>query len=70
MTSPATPESSSPSGERPRRLTVVICADTFSPDVNGAARFTERLAAGLVARGHDEHVVTPSLTHYTHGVFQ
>ncbi|PZU38859.1 MAG: glucosyl transferase [Microbacterium sp.] len=34
--------------------------DTFAPDVNGAARFSERLAAGLVARGHDVHVVAPN----------
>jgi len=43
----------------PERLTVVIGCDTFAPDVNGAARFTERLAAGLVARGHDVHIVAP-----------
>lgn len=36
-------------------LRILIGGDTFYPDVNGAARFTERLAAGLVARGH--HVV-------------
>ena len=34
--------------------------DTFAPDVNGAARFSERLAAGLVSRGHDVHVVAPN----------
>ncbi|MBD7957514.1 glycosyltransferase [Microbacterium sp. Sa4CUA7] len=33
--------------------------DTFAPDVNGAARFAERLAAGLAERGHDVHVVAP-----------
>ncbi|RLP77077.1 glycosyltransferase family 4 protein [Mycetocola tolaasinivorans] len=43
--------------------------DTFSPDVNGAARFTERLAAGLVARGHDVHVVAPAAS-YRHGTWQ
>ena len=41
-------------------LTVVIGADTFAPDVNGAARFAERLAAGLVSRGHDVHIVAPA----------
>lgn len=45
--------------ERP--LTVLIGADTFLPHVNGAARFAERLAAGLVARGHDVHVAAPSI---------
>ncbi|RLP82443.1 glycosyltransferase family 4 protein [Mycetocola lacteus] len=42
--------------------------DTFAPDVNGAARFTERLAAGLVARGHDVHVVAPAAS-YRHGTW-
>lgn len=37
----------------------MIGCDTFSPDVNGAARFAERLAAGLVERGHEVHVVAP-----------
>ncbi len=31
--------------------------------MNGAARFAERLAAGLVARGHDVHVAAPSVGH-------
>ncbi|WP_166998466.1 glycosyltransferase [Paramicrobacterium fandaimingii] len=43
-----------------RPLKVLIAADTFAPDVNGAARFAERLAAGLVERGHDVHVVVPA----------
>ncbi|ERK72393.1 glycosyltransferase, group 1 family protein [Leifsonia aquatica ATCC 14665] len=34
--------------------------DTFAPDVNGAARFAERLSAGLVEHGHDVHVVAPA----------
>ncbi|UYN84909.1 MAG: glycosyltransferase [Microcella sp.] len=33
--------------------------DTFGPDVNGAAKFAERLAAGLVERGHEVHIVAP-----------
>ncbi|MEJ3403199.1 glycosyltransferase [Rathayibacter sp. YIM 133350] len=41
-------------------LRVLIGADTFAPDVNGAARFAERLAAGLVARGHEVHVMAPA----------
>ncbi|MEN9740479.1 MAG: hypothetical protein RLZ72_745, partial [Actinomycetota bacterium] len=32
-------------------LTILIGADTFPPDVNGAAKFTVRLAVGLVSRG-------------------
>lgn len=52
---------SAATGERP--LTVLIGADTFAPDVNGAARFAERLAAGLAARGHDVHVMAPSVRH-------
>jgi len=41
-------------------LTILIGCDTFTPNVNGAARFAERLAAGLVQRGHDVHIVAPS----------
>ncbi|MGP6177090.1 glycosyltransferase [Microbacterium sp. A196] len=41
-------------------LKILIGCDTFSPDINGAARFAERLAAGLVQRGHDVHVVAPN----------
>ncbi|WP_345803454.1 glycosyltransferase [Microbacterium sp. AZCO] len=51
-------------------MTILIGADTFAPDVNGAARFAERLAAGLVARGHDVHVVAPSVTHFKRGTFR
>lgn len=43
-----------------RPLTILLGCDTFSPDINGAARFAERLAAGLVARGHRVHVVAPN----------
>ncbi|MFT2816482.1 glycosyltransferase [Leifsonia sp. A12D58] len=41
-------------------IRVLIAADTFAPDVNGAARFAERLAAGLVNRGHIVHVMAPA----------
>lgn len=57
MTTPATP-GDHPSADRP--LTIVIGCDTFAPDINGAARFAERLAAGLVRRGHDVHVIAPN----------
>lgn len=40
-----------------RPLTVLIAADTYPPDVNGAAVFCFRLARALHARGHDVHVV-------------
>ncbi|SFR25423.1 Glycosyltransferase involved in cell wall bisynthesis [Lentzea waywayandensis] len=40
-------------------LRVVIAADTFPPDVNGAARFAQRLAVGLAENGHDVHVIAP-----------
>ncbi|WP_460796787.1 glycosyltransferase [Microbacterium sp. GXF0217] len=43
-----------------RPLKIVIGCDTFAPDINGAARFAERLAAGLVQRGHEVHVVAPN----------
>lgn len=41
-------------------MKIMLGADTYAPDVNGAARFTQRLALGLAARGHDVHVVSPS----------
>ncbi|HLP22455.1 MAG TPA: glycosyltransferase [Microbacteriaceae bacterium] len=41
-------------------MRVLIGADTFPPDVNGSARFSERLAAGLAARGHEVHVMAPA----------
>lgn len=53
---PATPGPAA--GGRPLRI--LIGCDTFSPDINGAARFAERLAAGLVQRGHDVHVSAPN----------
>lgn len=48
-------------GRRPTdgRLRLVIGADTFPPDVNGAAAFSCRLATGLAARGHEVHVLCP-----------
>lgn len=45
---------------RGRALRIVIGADTFPPNVNGAARFAQRLAQGLAGRGHDVHVICPS----------
>ncbi|QIK64846.1 glycosyltransferase family 4 protein [Leucobacter viscericola] len=47
----------------------MIGCDTFYPDVNGAARFAERLAAGLVKRGEDVHIVAPSKRHSQTGAF-
>lgn len=41
-------------------MKIMLGADTYPPDVNGAARFTERLGRGLVARGHEVHLVAPS----------
>ena len=40
-----------------RPLRILIATDTFAPDVNGAAKFTTRLAARLTKRGHEVHVV-------------
>lgn len=56
--SPSDSTSAPDTGERPLRI--LIGADTFAPDINGAARFAERLAAGLVQRGHDVHVSAPN----------
>lgn len=43
-----------------RPLRIVIACDTFAPDINGAARFAERLAGGLVRRGNDVHIIVSS----------
>jgi len=51
-----------------RPLRVLIGADTFPPDVNGAANFASRLAAGLVERGHEVHIVAPAPSR-RHGTF-
>ena len=41
-------------------LTILMGADTFAPDVNGAARFAENLMAGLMDHGHTVYMVAPS----------
>lgn len=50
----------SPALDRPLRI--VVGADTFPPDINGASTFAHQLATGLAGRGHDVHVVCPSDT--------
>jgi glycosyltransferase involved in cell wall biosynthesis len=47
---------------QPGPLRVLIAADTFPPDVNGAATFAARLAAGLSERDIEVHVVCPSVS--------
>lgn len=42
------------------RLKILLAADTFWPEINGAASFIQRLAAGLVERGHDVHIAAPA----------
>ena len=42
------------------RLRILIGADTFWPEINGAATFIARLSAGLAERGHDVHIAAPS----------
>lgn len=54
-------------GKRPLRI--LIGADTFPPDVNGAANFASRLAAGLIRRGHDVRVEAPASSRH-HGAFR
>ena len=41
-------------------IKVLIACDTFAPDINGAARFAERLAGGLVRNGNEVHIIAPS----------
>ncbi len=41
-------------------MNILIAADTYYPDHNGASYFTQRLAEGLAARGHVVWVIAPS----------
>ncbi|MEV6057608.1 glycosyltransferase [Streptomyces sp. NPDC052107] len=54
------PQEYAMSDTRPRPQRILICADTYPPDVNGAANFAHRLAQGLAGRGHEVHVVCPA----------
>ena len=42
-------------------IKVLIACDTFAPDINGAAKFAERLAGGLVRNGNEVAIIAPSL---------
>ena len=53
-------ETTPASTDNGRPLRLLIAADTFPPNINGAAKFTVNLAVGMAARGHDVHVVVPS----------
>jgi glycosyltransferase involved in cell wall biosynthesis len=59
---PATTEPTAPARRKRREgpLRIAVTADTYPPDVNGAANFAYRLASGLAGRGHDVHVICPS----------
>ena len=59
---------STPTSADKRPLRILIGSDTFPPDVNGAATFTQRLATGLAERGHEVHMMVPA-TSAGHGVF-
>lgn len=41
-------------------MRILLGTDTYHPDVNGASYFTQRLAAGLIERGHAVLVACPS----------
>ena len=49
--------------------TVVLATDTFSPDHNGTASFTKRLAVGLQLQGIEVHVIAPA-TSRLYGTFR
>ncbi|MBO0981865.1 glycosyltransferase [Microbacterium sp. SD291] len=57
---PAAASATADQAAGPRPLRILLGCDTFAPDINGAARFAERLAAGLVQRGHEVHIVAPN----------
>jgi 1,2-diacylglycerol 3-alpha-glucosyltransferase len=41
-------------------LKILLAADTYHPDVNGVAYFSQRLAIHLAKRGHEVSVICPS----------
>lgn len=41
-------------------MRILIATDSYPPDVSGSSIFTQRLAHGLAARGHDVHLVCAS----------
>jgi glycosyltransferase involved in cell wall biosynthesis len=43
-----------------QQLKIVLSNETYPPDVNGSATFTERLARGLTRAGHKVLVVAPN----------
>ncbi|MBO0595658.1 glycosyltransferase [Nesterenkonia sp. E16_7] len=45
-----------PAEKPPAKLRILIAADTYPPDVNGAAVFSHRLAKNMAARGHEVHI--------------
>jgi len=49
------------------RLRVLMAADTFAPEINGAASFVARLGAGLAERGHDVHIAAPAYSNKKQG---
>jgi glycosyltransferase involved in cell wall biosynthesis len=51
------------------RLRILIGADIFAPDINGASSFISRLASGLVERGHEVHIAAPATSWRTVGTF-
>ena len=48
--------------ERLAAMKLAIVTDTFPPDVNGVAMTLERLAAGMIGRGHEVEVIHPGIS--------
>jgi glycosyltransferase involved in cell wall biosynthesis len=53
-------QGSPPSRRHDRPLRIVLAAETYPPEINGAGAFANRLATGLGAHGHEVHVIAPS----------
>ncbi|HEY6933100.1 MAG TPA: glycosyltransferase [Marmoricola sp.] len=51
-------------------MRILIATDSYPPDLSGSAVFTQRLARGLAARGHEVHLVCASDTGETHTVVE
>ena len=48
--------------ERLATMKLAIVTDTFPPDINGVAMTLERLAAGMIGRGHSVDVIHPGVS--------
>lgn len=47
--------------EKEKKIKILIANETYPPNLNGAATFTQRLAQNMAKRGHEVHVIAPGV---------